>query len=168
MKKVSLFLLLMTVASLSGLAQKGEKAVGLNLGYGSEIKNVAIGVRFNYGITDPIRLSPSFNYFFKKNGFSAWEINADVHYLFNVAPKISVYPLAGLTFISWTFDWGDSLGEWGRFVSSSVTETRFGVNIGGGIAYQLTDKFDIGLELKYGIVSLYDQFVPGIILTYKF
>jgi outer membrane protein X len=165
MKKVFFVSLFITVLSLSVFAQKGEKAVGLNFGYGSEIKSPAIGVKFNYGITDQIRVSPSFNYFLEKNGLSGWEINADAHYLFNVAPKISVYPLAGLTFTGWTFDWG---GMFEGAESSSNTETRLGVNIGAGIGYQLTDNISIGLELKYSVISDFDQIVPMINFTYKF
>jgi outer membrane protein X len=172
MKKViSVFLLTLAVC-LNGFAQKGEKAVGLNLGYGSEIKTIAIGAKFNYGITDQIRLSPSFNYFFEKDGLSGWEVNADVHYLFSVAPKISVYPLAGLTFTGWTFDWGGLFEDLGGVEiegeSNSNTETKLGLNIGGGIGYQLTNTIAIGLELKYSLVSDFDQLVPTINLTYKF
>jgi outer membrane protein X len=145
----------------SNLHGKGEKAFGLNIGYGSEIKSVAIGAKFNYGLTDHIRLSPSFNYFLAKDGLSEWEINVDVHYLFNVAPKVSAYPLAGLTFTGWRFDWGD-------LYEGSSTTTRFGVNVGAGIGYDLTDNITLGFELKYSVVSDLDQFVPSIHLIYKF
>lgn len=169
---MSLFLLLILAVSLNGFAQKNEKAIGLNLGYGSEIKSVAIGAKFNYGITDQIRVSPSFNYFLEKDGLSAWEVNADVHYLFNVAPKVSVYPLAGLTFTGWTFDWGGMFEDLEGFEieeeSTSNTETKLGVNLGGGIGYRVTNNIGIGLELKYSVISDFDQFVPTVNLTYKF
>jgi len=138
--------------------QKGDKAIGVNVAYGSEIESIAIGVKFNYGITDQIRLSPSFNYFVGKDELSEWEINADVHYLFDIAPKFSVYPLAGLTFTGWRVAWGNY----------SSTTTRFGANVGAGIGYQLSDIIGVGLEVKYSVVSDLDQFVPGINLTYKF
>ncbi len=163
--------------TLNTFAQKDEKSIGLNLGYGSEVKNFAIGAKFNYGLTDQIRLSPSFNYFLPKDGFSGWELNADAHYLFDVAPKIKIYPLAGLTFTGWRFDWGGMLDDWedeygydfeDEDGGGSSTETKFGINLGGGINYQLTNKLDIGFELKYSIVSDFDQFVPSINLTYKF
>jgi outer membrane protein X len=158
MKKCFLSLLLIAVCGLGVNAQKGEKAVGLNLGYGSEIESVAIGVKFNYGVTDNIRLSPSFNYFVGNDFQSVWEINADVHYLFNASDKLAFYPLAGVTFVNWTFDAG----------FGSISETRFGVNLGAGAGYELTDALSLGLEVKYSIVSDFDQFVPAINLTYKF
>ena len=53
------------VASVcSAMAQKGEKAVGLQLNYGTQIESMGIGAKFQYGITNAIRLEPSFNYFF--------------------------------------------------------------------------------------------------------
>jgi outer membrane protein X len=179
MKKLCFVLLLMLAVSVNGFAQKGTKAIGLNLGYGSEIESFAIGAKFNYGVTDQIRVSPSFNYFLEKYGFSCWEINADVHYLFSVAPKVTVYPLAGLTFVGYKFvgyefDLGDLfegleyLMEEDNTSSSSSTETKFGVNLGAGIGYDLTDNLILGLELKYSLVSDFDQFVPTINLTYKF
>ena len=170
--KKTVFSLFVLVMSLSVFAQKGEKAIGLNLGYGSQIKSPSIGVKFNYGITDQIGLSPSFNYYFKKDGTSEWEINVDAHYLFNVAPKVTVYPLAGLTFTSWRFDWGDLFDGLGDYIdnssSTSSSVTRFGVNLGGGIGYELSNNISIGLELKYCIISDFGQFVPAVNLMYKF
>jgi outer membrane protein X len=105
-----------------------------------------------------------------------------VHYLFNIDSKFSVYPLVGLTFTGWKWkdDYSDYgyLGDFGDILAglagnedyggSSSTDTRFGANIGGGISYKLTEQLSIGLEAKYSIVSPYDQFIPGINLTYKF
>jgi outer membrane protein X len=172
MKKLLVFLLLMAVMSLNGFAQKGEKAIGVNLGYGSQIKSLAIGVKFSYGVTDPIRVSPSFNYFIKKDGLSEWEINADVHYLFNVTSQITVYPLAGVTFSGWKFDMGGMFGDMGDYggevEDASSTVTRFGANVGAGIGYNLTDHLSVGLEAKYSIIADFDQFVPTINVAYKF
>jgi outer membrane protein X len=172
MKKLSVCLLLMAVMSLNGFAQKGEKAIGVNVGYGSEIESIGIGVRFNYGITDQIRLSPSFNYFFEHYGLSEWEINADVHYVFSVASKLSVYPLAGITFTRWTVDVGDlfeDLGGYGLDVgNTSSSVSRFGVNLGAGIGYDLTGHLSVGFEAKYTLIADFDQFVPSINVAYKF
>ncbi|OAV71801.1 hypothetical protein Barb4_00408 [Bacteroidales bacterium Barb4] len=157
-------------------AQKGEKSAGVSLGYGSEIKSIGIGARFNYGITDRIRVTPGFTYFFPKDGFSAWETNADVHYLFPVTGKVTVYPLAGLTFTGWKFDAGNAFGDLGGLGdvlgdyldNASSDITRFGVNLGGGIQYRLTGKLSIGAEAKYSLVSEIDQIVAAAVLTYKF
>lgn len=169
MKK--LFLVIVTVLmTVSVSAQKGEKAIGLSLGYGTEVKNLAIGAKFNYNITDPIQLSPSFNYFLKKDGVSAWEINADVHYLFSIAENLNLYPLAGLSFIGSKFSYGDVSGleEYlGVEVEDSGTSTNIGLNLGGGVSYGITDNISIGAELKYSI-SDFDQLVLSANIMYKF
>ena len=163
MKKIFMSLLI-SVFALSVCAQKGEKAIGLNVGYGSEIENVSIGAKFNYGLTDQIRLSPSFNYFLKKDGLSAYEFNADVHYLLEVAPKISLYPLAGLNYSSWKYSADvDFLG-----ISLSASDSKLGLNLGGGLGLQLSENMSVGFELKYVIVSDMDQIVPSFNLMFKF
>lgn len=55
MRKV--LLLVVTLVSLCSYAQKGEKSVNLQLGYGTEIKNVGLGAKFAYNVTDAIRLA---------------------------------------------------------------------------------------------------------------
>ena len=50
----------------SVFAQQGKQAIGGNLSYGTEIESVGIGLKYQYNITDQIRIEPSMNYFFKK------------------------------------------------------------------------------------------------------
>jgi len=177
MRKV-LFFVLIGVICMNAYAQKGDKSIGVNLGYGTEIKSIAIGAKFNYNISDPIRLSPSFNYFLKKDGLSEWEINTDLHYLFPIAENFTIYPLAGLTLTGWKMsgnsDFDDFLNEWGEYLDEddyngdSSTTTKFGVNLGGGIGYQLTNRIGIGAEIKYSLISDFDQLVLSANVNYKF
>lgn len=46
-------------------AQQGKQAIGGNLSYGTEIESVGIGLKYQYNITDQIRIEPSMNYFLK-------------------------------------------------------------------------------------------------------
>lgn len=78
------FFLMLCVALLSvgAFAQvKGDKSVGLNLSYGTEISNLGIGVKGQYNFTDAIRGEASFDYFLKKDGLKMWDININAHYL---------------------------------------------------------------------------------------
>lgn len=172
MKKLFFSIVVILFTTFNSYSQQGEKSVGINVVYGTEIKNVGVGARFNYGITDEIRLAPNFNYFIKKDGLSGLEFNADAHYLFEVAPEFKIYPLAGLTCTSWRFSWGDAfkgLEEYGIEVDkTSSTTTKFGINLGGGLVYSLSDNIDLGVEAKYSLVSDFDQMVFGINLCYKF
>ena len=75
MKKL-LLTLACAMTSLFASAQAKTAAVGLNLNYGTEIESLGLGVKGSYCFTDHIRGEASFNYFFPKNHFTMWEINA--------------------------------------------------------------------------------------------
>jgi len=171
MRKVFLLTVLACVIVLTSYGQKGDKSIGISLGYGTEIKSIGVGAKFNYNITDPIQLSPSFNYFLKKDGVSMWELNADVHYLFPVADNLNVYPLAGLALLGTKTDAGDLYDEFEELgyevESDSSSSTNIGLNLGGGVSYKLTDNISIGAELKYTL-SDFNQLGLSANVTYKF
>lgn len=189
MKKLFMVAIILMVGVSAVMAQKNVKAVGLNLNYGSEIKNLGIGAKFQYGITDAVRGEASFNYFLEKDGLKMWDGNVNLHYLFNVDEKINVYPLVGLSYTNWSNggseppvyrDLNDN-GKWDsdepaydadgnnwKGGSSSDSEGKLGVNVGIGAEYQLNDKWAVGAELKYQIISNYNQLVFGIGATYRF
>ena len=64
MKKIFIFLGLMFVMLSSTYAQKGRQAIGFGLSYGTEIESAGLGIKYQYNITNPLRIEPSFNYFF--------------------------------------------------------------------------------------------------------
>lgn len=148
--------------------EKGDMAAGLNLSYGTKsgYSNLGIGAKYQYSFTDAIRLEPSATYFFKKDYVSMWDINVNVHYLFHLADKFSLYPLAGVSLLGAKADLGDELKEYG--VKASASETKFGVNLGGGAQYRLSENFALALEIKYQLVSDYDRPVFTLGAAYKF
>ena len=75
MKKIFMVAIILMVGVGAAMAQKGEKVVGINVNYGSEISNVGFGAKFQYGITDAIRVEPSFDYYLEKDGLGFWDIN---------------------------------------------------------------------------------------------
>ena len=153
MKKLIVLFSMMFFIMSSAFAQQGIQAAGVHLTYGTEIESFGIGVKYQYNITDNIRLEPSMNYFFEKNGVDMFDINANAHYLFPLASNIRVYPLAGLTFARWDF---------GKVI------TRLGVNVGGGTEMDITDNLMLNFELKYQAVSDLDQAVFNIGVAYMF
>lgn len=171
----------------SAFAQKGEMAGGLNLSYGTEISNLGIGVKYQYNVTNPIRLEGSFDYFLEKDGLKMWDINVNAHYLFPVADKFNVYPLVGLTYANcgvggasgggfldydgdeeWDADEPSLSGDGSESGSSSTSEGKFGVNLGAGVQYDITDKIAASFEAKYQIISGFNQLVIGVGAIYKF
>ena len=163
MKKL-LLLVCAAVMSLSASAQAGDKALGAQLVFGSETNSLGFGVKGQYYFTDQIRGEASFDYFLKNKGISMWDINANVHYLFDVANKVKVYPLAGLGYTNWSYKY--------EYPGHSVIEGsdgRLAINLGGGAEYELTKDLSVNAELKYQIVSNnYSQLVLGVGVAYKF
>ena len=154
MKKVFVLFAMMFLFVGTSFAQKGIQAFGAHFSYGTEIESIGIGVKYQYNITDNIRLEPSMNYFFENKGVDMFDFNANAHYLFPMSSSnVRVYPLAGLTFARWDF---------GKVVS------RLGVNVGGGAEFDITDKLILNFELKYQVVSDLDQAVFNVGLAYTF
>lgn len=197
MKKLILTLVVALVSACSFAQVKGDKAVGVNLSYGTEISNLGIGVKGQYNFTDNIRGEASFDYFLEKDGLKMWDINVNAHYLFPITDKIKVYPLVGLTYANFSVgsDGGDN-SAWEYFKESigwdnlskadkaeakkefekyydddddvSASESKFGVNLGGGISYDITDKWAVNFEVKYQLISDFNQAVFGVGVAYKF
>ena len=162
MKKliIALCVAVMGIGSLA--AQKGQSAAGLNFGYGSEIESFSIGAKYQYGITDALRAEAAFNYFLEKDGVSMWGIDVTAHYLFNVAENIKVYPLAGVTYANAKVEWE----------GVSASEGAFGINVGAGVEYSISENIAINLEAKYqklfGDLDAFDQVAASVGVAYKF
>ena len=162
MKKL-LLLVCAAVMSLSASAQAGDKALGAQLLFGSKTNNIGLGVKGQYYFTDQIRGEASFDYFLKNQGISMWDINANVHYLFDVADKFKVYPLAGLGYTNWSYKY-----EYAGAPVVEGSDGRLAVNLGGGVEYELTKNLNVNAEAKYQIISNYNQLVLGVGVAYKF
>lgn len=161
MKKIlALMICVLALGCGNAMAQKGVKAVGVNFLYGTEIEKVGVGVKLQYGVLEHLRLEGAFNYFFKKNETHMWEINVNAHYLFPLADgKLNVYPLAGPTIVNATTNVGGGLNQ---------STTKFGLNLGGGLEYNISEHFAVGFEARYSIVSKIDQAVFNLGATYRF
>ncbi len=162
MKKL-LLLVCAAVMTLSASAQAGDKALGAQFVFGSETNSIGLGVKGQYYFTDQLRGEASFDYFFKNKGVSMWDINANVHYLFDVADKVKVYPLAGLGYTNWSYKL-----EYDNVTLAKGTDGRLAVNLGGGAEYELTKDLSVNAELKYQIINNYNQLALGVGVAYKF
>lgn len=139
---------------------KGETAAGLNLVYGSEIENMGIGARFQYGILDQLRAEVGFNYFFEKNHMSWWDVNINAHYLLGLwNEQLYIYPLAGMNYTM--VDFKGELDDKGE-------QNHVGLNLGAGIEYEINDHFGVNFEYRHTIIRKVDQGVFGLGINYKF
>ncbi|MDR0429976.1 MAG: porin family protein [Tannerellaceae bacterium] len=161
----------LTMSAAAQAQKKGDMAAGGNLvlGSGDSFTNYGIGAKFQYNVLDPLRLEGAFTYFLKKDLVSMWDLSVNAHWLFPVADKIVVYPLAGLGVLGSSvsvpsFD----LGEWGSYGGGSASDSEFGFNLGGGIDLKLTEKLILNAELKYKLGNTWDRLLVSAGLAYKF
>lgn len=164
--------------------EKGDMAVGLNLGVapclesGANVTNFGIGAKFQYNVTNPIRLEADVDYWFKNKGMDVFDVTANVHYLFNVGSKLKVYPLVGIGYAhcgwgaDFSFDEDDYKDLWSRSsdddFEGSSSSSKFLFNVGAGVEYPITEKLAIGAEIKYQYIQHFSRLPISIGVTYKF
>lgn len=158
MKKALLTAGLILVAG-AAFAQKGVTSIGARLGYGADFEKFSIGAQVRHGFTNELRGAASFDYYFTDKGITVWDINADLHYLFPLDSKFTVYPLVGLSYLHAKVDLGNN---------GSASDGKLGLNLGGGIDYNFASNLALTGELKYQFVSGHGQLVPSIGIAYKF
>lgn len=159
MKKLFVTMLVVLV-SMSAMAQDKKYGVGFNLLYGTEIKNVGFGVKGQYYATEAIRVEGNVGYYMKKDDVSMLDVNVTGHYLIPVAENLKVYPLAGVGITNWMYG--------GALKSLVDNTTKFTINLGGGIQYDVAEDFAINAEAKYQIIDHYNQVVFALGAVYKF
>ena len=124
MKKILMVVCAMMFSAAS-FAQVGKSTASVHFDYMIDSpNNVGIGANYGYEFAQNVRGVAEFNYFFAKDGVSAWNGNVNVEYLFHLAnSSVTIYPLAGLNVLGWSGDASDS---------------KMGLNIGAGVEVPLT------------------------------
>ena len=169
-EKMKKLFLVAAFAMVSAFAS-AQFAVGVHTLYGTDVANLGIGVRARYDINDQFRADGNFNYYFKTNGLEFWDLNANLHYLFNITDRFSAYPLGGLGYVNWKHTYtGIVYDNAGRPYTGEVSTSggKLGINLGGGVDFGLTEDLYLNGEVKYQIVSGYNQAVFSAGIVYKF
>lgn len=145
----------MALMSTTMFAQQGSTWVGANVNYGldSDYKNLGFGAKVQYEFIDNFRAEASFNYFLKKDELKMWDVNLNLQYLIH-AGSLTIYPLAGLTLLNASTS---DITIPGYGTIKGVSDSNFGVNVGAGIEYPITDGIKLNLEGKYQIVKDWDR-----------
>lgn len=121
--------------------------------------NFGIGVKYRYSFTDNWRIEPVFNYYFKHDYVSMWDLGANMHYVIPVASNISVYPLAGVEYANTTVDFG-GLGD--------INDGQIAINLGAGVDFKVASNITIDLGLKYQIIDNWNQLVVNAGVSFAF
>ena len=145
-----------------------ETKIGGFLAYGTEVNNIGIGVNAEFPIMEKLTLAPAFIYYLPKTeGFvkTNWfEFNANANYYFLQEDNLSVYGIGGVNFSSIKFSVEESL-FFGSDLSSSVS--NIGLNLGGGVNFNIGSKIEPFAELKYVIIDN-SQLVLAAGVRYRF
>ncbi len=141
---------------------------GAELAYTGKMEAFGIGARLLYGLNENIRFDLSDHYYFKKEYKYLDDLNLNVHYLFDVAENLQLYPLAGVTLLLWKVEFDDYNFQTDTWFKNSFSDSKFGVNLGGGAQYALTDQLLLNGELKFQIISDTNQLVISAGVIYKF
>lgn len=188
MKKLYI-LSLLCLSTLSSLAaEKGDMSFGWNLGVAPclekhvDVTNFELGTRYRYNLTDNIRLGADMNYGFEANHVDVFTLSANFQYDFNISPKFTVYPLAGIGYghIGGSFDSIDidvdyELPGFDSGIDSgfevdidSSTGNRFLFNVGVGGNYSINDRMALYLEIKYQFMKDFSRLPISIGYSYYF
>ncbi len=171
MKKL-LVCLLITAFVFQGLNAQFTKAGG-GLAFSSGFKfhntgegsgrsgNYAAFVKGIYSISPELSISPSFTAFYPgindggniRTVVTSMMFDINGQYIFRSAGSFCFYGLAGLDILlSWKKD------EYEDSDTFKESDNALGLNAGGGISMNLSDRLDLFAEIKY-IISKYDQLV---------
>ncbi|MBE6196829.1 MAG: porin family protein [Rikenellaceae bacterium] len=130
-KLVLLFAVVVASISVASAQERGQWTLGPKMNIYANSGDGAIfslGAFARYNPTDAWRLEPAVSVLFH-SGCSV-DIGCDVHYLFEVAPKWYLYPLAGITV--------SDIGKWG-----------FGMNLGAGTDFAIARNWDLTAAVKW-------------------
>lgn len=133
-------LAVLLITSLSASAQRGEKTLGIAAGYASYNNSGSAAVYFQYGFAQHVRIAPEIGCVFRNQGKSAFLATADMHFPFTLARGFNIYPLAGLTFNSWS-----------RVGANSYNNV--GLDFGGGLELYMTSKLKFNVQAKYSLIN---------------
>lgn len=174
MKKIMiLFVAVMCMAATTQIQaqEKGDMAAGVQFAYGTgdSFSNIGLGVKFQWNVIDRLRLEPSFNYFFEKDMIGMWDFSANVHYQIPLGGMVDIYPLAGLGIMGVSVDVPSfDLGGYGTVDGGSASDSEFGLNLGVGADFKLSDIWGISVEAKYKIGGEWSRLIIAAGVTYKF
>lgn len=174
MKKIIVMAFMLISVSVTTFAQTKNVGIGLNLGYGNEVSKPFVGAKMLFDINEAFTIAPSFNYYFTdkfellgvETKLSCWDLNADVHWNFYNRDSYKLYPLAGVSYFNAKASVEAGLGNYD--VEASESEGKFGLNLGFGGQMNLTENLVASAEVKYQIISDFNQFVPSLSLIYNF
>ncbi|MDT0687714.1 outer membrane protein [Autumnicola psychrophila] len=145
---------LLFLAGIFNSSAQTETRLGAMVAYGTEIENPGIGVTAEFPIIEDLTIAPGFIYYLPKDesgvSLNWWEINGNANYYFVNTESLGFYGLAGLNYSHVGVDY-DGSGFGGA--SMSVSDGRFGLNLGAGANFDIGSSIIPFAEAKYVIID---------------
>lgn len=142
MKKLFLTLCVALI-SLGASAQQGTATFGVQGSYMLDgNNNFGLGANIGYEFVNNVRGVAEFDYYFKKDYVSAFEVDASIEYLLRLAEgKITLYPLVGVNLFGSKAEYGGS-------------DSKVGLNVGAGVEIPVTP--NVAVKVEYNYKTQYD------------
>lgn len=133
LKKLALALIALVATTAfitpTSAQEQGEWTGGVKFNIYSRWNGTAgVGVYARYGLSDALRVEPAVVLLCKKG--MSFDISGDLQYPISLSNNLEVYPIAGLSFND-PYTWG------------------LGINVGGGVGYELSNRINVNLGLKW-------------------
>lgn len=149
MKKLFMIACMM-LASTAMFAEKGATTVGVHGAYIIDSpNNIGVGANVGYEIIDNLRGVAEFDYFLKKDNVSFWDVNLGAQYLFKLSDALVVYPTAGIDLLGSKVDIPEVSYGGVTVGGGSSSDSKIGLNIGGGVEYWLSSSLALKAEYNY-------------------
>lgn len=172
MKKMLMVACMMFIATAM-FAQQGTTSLGIQGSYSlhKDYKNLGLGVKGQYEFVNNVRAELAFNYYFKKDYTTMWDLAATVHYLIPAGP-LTIYPLAGIALVNAKVKTGD-INYKDENISIHMdgideSSTKVGANLGAGLEVPVAEHFKLNAEFRYQIVSNFNRPIISIGAAYVF
>ena len=115
----------------------GEKTLGVRTGYNTRNREPLAGIEFTYRFNRLLRLAPSAEYVFRRDGRDALMLNLNAQFVFPLAGgRCNLFPLAGINYSSWNYH-----------------PSAAGNNAGAGVDTNLTGSLRLSLSGQYTFIK---------------
>ena len=172
---IAMVVAMVSLVTVSANASNGLRSIGVGVGYVTPDNldgTLAFGLNFDFGLpVNNLFLQPFAGYwsysldvsalgFDASSSISDWQFGANAKYAFvTSAANLHPYVQGGAAIHLLTADITSSF--LGAPLSLSTSETKFGVQGGAGLAYDVSERFALYGEGNYSLVTDFNQWRVG-------